>query len=263
MIRANNINDLYPVILFELFKNGKPSGNMARELHNYQFKLVDLDNNIISCVPVSYEYMLNEMLWYAKGYDDLDFVNKIKSTGFNRTSENDLANSAYGDIIFNRHGYNQLSQVIEALKVNKDTRRAVINLNVPDKNRTSRKDEICTYAMQYYVEDGKLCSTTMMRSNDAYGCLPYDLAFFTTLQKYIAYKTGIPCGSYTHFAVSFHIYSNALTIAENALVIQKNKLPHYWIDPVKMFEEAPSLNLNEDHSNIIELFEKEKIFGKI
>jgi thymidylate synthase len=48
--------------------------------------------------------------------------------------------------------------------------------------------------------------TTMMRSNDVWFGLPYDIVFFTEVQKYIARKMGITAGVYTHFVVSLHMY---------------------------------------------------------
>lgn len=195
----------------DIIANGHDKGSFL-ELNNYSFILnhEGLNKNIVSAVDVNYDYLCNEMFWYMTASEDLASLNKIKSTGSNRSSETEFSNSAYGHIIFKRHGYNQLEQVIECLSKDKNSRRAVINFNVPDRHRIDIKDEICTYALQFYINDDKLNCTCMMRSNDSYGCLPYDLAFFTELQKYVAFSLGISCGTYTHFAVSFHLYKRDL-----------------------------------------------------
>lgn len=203
----SSFNEAYRDIAKDLLNEGHNSHG-TKEINNYSFKLKNIEdgNNILTCAPVNYAYMCGELLWYASADERLSFINKFHSTGMNRTSETAFANSAYGHIIFKRHGFNQVEQVISILSSNPDSRRAIINLNVPDRHRETILDEICTIALQFYINDGKLDCTGIMRSNDAFGCLPYDLAFFTELQKLIAYRLNIPTGSYTHFAVSFHAY---------------------------------------------------------
>ena len=45
-----------------------------------------------------------------------------------------------------------------------------------------------------------------MRSNDIWLGLPYDIAFFTTLQQYVSEVTGIPVGKYYHTVGDLHLY---------------------------------------------------------
>ncbi len=203
----SSFNEAYLDIAKDLLNEGHDSQG-TKEINNYSFKLTNIEdgNNILTVAPVNYAYMCGEMLWYAAANEQIDFINKFHSTGMNRTSETQFANSAYGHIIFQRHGFNQLEQVIQILGHKPGSRRAIINLNVPDRHRETIMDEICTIALQFYINDGKLDCTGIMRSNDAFGCLPYDLAFFTELQKTVAHRLNIPTGSYTHFAVSFHAY---------------------------------------------------------
>lgn len=46
----------------------------------------------------------------------------------------------------------------------------------------------------------------MMRSNDVVLGFTNDLFTFTMFQEYVSSQTGIPLGTYSHFASSFHIY---------------------------------------------------------
>ena len=92
------------------------------------------------------------------------------------------------------------------LKTDPASRRAVMNINVPNENMIETKDEPCTIALTFYIRNNKLNCTGIMRSNDINFGLTYDITYFTQLQKYIARKLKIPTGSYTHFAVSMHFY---------------------------------------------------------
>ena len=89
------------------------------------------------------------------------------------------------------------------MTVDPNTRRAVVNINVPNVNVIETKDEPCTIALQFLNRDGKLHCTAIMRSNDIWFGTPYDWAFFIELQKVIADKLGLGYGTYTHFATSF------------------------------------------------------------
>ena len=69
-----------------------------------------------------------------------------------------------------------------------------------------------------------------MRSNDVWFGLPYDIVYFTFLQKYIAYRLGVRYGTYTHFVGSMHMYlkdeENIKKMIENPT---ENKFEiNYW-----------------------------------
>lgn len=146
------------------------------------------------------------MLWYALGRKDVAFINKFAGLWGRISDDGETSYSAYGDIVFNRHGFNQVEKIIQLLCDDPESRRAVINFNVPNENVIKTKDEICTIALQFLIRDGKLNCTGIMRSNDVWYGLPYDVIFFTELTKYIAKRLNIPYGTYTHNVVSLHVY---------------------------------------------------------
>jgi thymidylate synthase len=146
------------------------------------------------------------LLWYALGRKDVAFINKFAGLWGRISDDGETSYSAYGDIVFNRHGFNQVEKIIQLLCDDPESRRAVINFNVPNENVIKTKDEICTIALQFLIRDGKLNCTGIMRSNDVWYGLPYDVIFFTELTKYIAKRLNIPYGTYTHNVVSLHVY---------------------------------------------------------
>ena len=201
---ADNMDEIYRQLCKDL-----KYGNVVRgtkELNNYTFTLTDLDNNVINIRNISKSYICGELLWYALGRNDVAFINKFAGLWGRISDDGVTSYSAYGDIVFKRHGFNQVEKIIQLLCEDPDSRRAVINFNVPNERVIETHDEICTIALQFLIRDGKLNCYGIMRSNDVWYGLPYDVIFFTELTKYIARRLDIPYGSYTHDVMSIHVY---------------------------------------------------------
>lgn len=185
-----------------------PKVGNTREINNITMQIDDVEheNTIVSVRDISASYLFAELLWYFEGRNDTEFIGKFASMWNDISDDGTEANSAYGYIIRSKYGFDQISKVIELLRKDPYSRRAKININRANVNVIETKDEPCTMSLHYLIRDGKLHTTTVMRSNDIWFGLPYDVAFFTELQRYIARRLGIPCGSYVHFVVSMHLY---------------------------------------------------------
>lgn len=204
MIIADNMDTIYKRVCRDL-----KYGNVVRgtkEMNNYTFTLTDLDNNVINIRNISKSYICGELLWYALGRNDVAFINKFAGLWGRISDDGVTSYSAYGDIVFKRHGFNQVEKIIQLFCEDPDSRRAVINFNVPNERVIETHDEICTIALQFLIRDGKLNCYGIMRSNDVWYGLPYDVIFFTELTKYIARRLNIPYGTYTHDVMSLHVY---------------------------------------------------------
>lgn len=204
---GKSMNDIYRQLCGKISVQGQDVAG-TKELLNSGFTLLDITDNIATVrTSFSLSYMLGELAWYFTGRDDVEFISKFSSF-WKRISDDGVTNrSAYGAIVFNRYGFDQVEQVIDTLTRDPSSRRAIINFNVPNPWRFETKDEICTIALVFELRDGKLDCTGIMRSNDIWLGTPYDVVFFTELQKYIADVLGVAYGKYTHFAVSLHAYT--------------------------------------------------------
>ena len=146
------------------------------------------------------------MLWYWEGRNDLDFISHFSSFWDKISDDGETANSAYGYILQNKHGFNQIEKIIELLKKDPSSRRAVLNINVPNENVIETKDEMCTICLIFFIRENKLYCTSVMRSQDVVFGLTFDAVYFMQLQKYIAKRLDVELGSYTHFTTSIHFY---------------------------------------------------------
>ena len=201
---SDNVNDLYHLVCGSVNSVGDKVANTT-ELRNITMRLTNMDNNIIY-PRASIVYALGELIWYFSGDNHLDFINKFSSIWNQLSDDGKTCNSAYGYLLQEKFGFNQIDTVIHLLKMDNNTRRAVLNLNYANKSVITTKDEPCTVCIQFFIRNNKLHTTIYMRSNDLYTGFPYDILFFTELTKYIAAQLNIKTGEYTHIVGSLHFY---------------------------------------------------------
>lgn len=218
-MKFKNVDEAYKMMCTMLVD--APVAGNTRELNNVKIEIEDISNSVVSIRNISLTYLLGELLWYFNGSQSMEYISKYSSFWKNISDDGVTSNSAYGYILKHKHGFDQIEKVIELLTTDPLSRRAVVNINVPNKHVIETKDEPCTIALQFLARDGKLFCTTFMRSNDIWFGTPYDWAFFIEVQKVIADRLGLEYGTYTHFATSFHVYDRNMSeinhIAETSL----------------------------------------------
>nr|DAQ69569.1 MAG TPA: hypothetical protein [Caudoviricetes sp.] len=203
---GKSMNDIYRQLCGKISVQGQEVAG-TKELLNSGFTLLDITDNIATVrTGYSVSYMLGELALYFTGRDDVEFISKFSSFLKCIGGDGVTTRSAYDAVMFNRYGFDQVAQVIDTLKRDPCSRRAIIDFNIPNTERFEMKDEICTIALVFELREGKLDCTGIMRSNDVWLGTPYDVVFFTELQKHIANELGVGYGKYTHFAVSLHAY---------------------------------------------------------
>lgn len=198
------MNRIYLDLCKKLLK--APIVGNTRELNNYKFELKNINYPIATIRNISKKYLLAELLWYVNERNDVEFIGQFASLWKSISDDGKTSNSAYGYILGKKYGFSQIEQIIEVLKKDHNSRRAVLNISDPSIDRVNTKDMQCTVCLQFLLRENKLHCTTYMRSNDVWFGLPYDVVYFTFLQKYIAYRLGVGFGTYTHFVGSMHMY---------------------------------------------------------
>ena len=238
---SKEINQLYRNIAEDVMTNGEYIAG-TKELNNYVVKLENPNNAVATIRSLPLSYLCGELVWYWSGNNDIEFISLFSNFWKHISDDGQTNNSAYGYLIHKAHGFDQLDLVVELLKKDPNSRRAVININYPNinRNRITTKDEQCTLSLQFLVRDNKVLMTTIMRSNDLYFGFSFDVPYFTSLQKYVAESLGLEMGTYTHFATSMHIYERDFSKFDKVIDKQVEDSP-YSFDVVKLRSQAGEL----------------------
>jgi thymidylate synthase len=260
---SDNIDNIFKFICKKIITDGVNIQD-TKELNNFSFALTNLNNNVINIRDISKAYLCGELTWYFLKRNDIEFINYFSSSNNRISDDGVFCYSAYGDIVFKRHNFDQVEKIIELLLVDPNSRRAVINFNVPNKYVIETKDEICTIALQFYIRNNVLNCTAVMRSNDLWNCLPYDVVFFTELQKYIAHRLNIDVGIYYHNVISLHCYDkdiNNIKEIENKIRTEFISIDIEKLNLFKKFIEFNVVNSNDKQQKIIDLCKSLKILN--
>ena len=86
-------------------------------------------------------------------------------------------------------------------------------------------DPACMQHIQYFIRNGKLHCKVLFRSNDAPKATFMNAFALIMLQKRIADELGIPVGTYTHRANSFHCYEKDFDLL-SSYVRKIETVPH-------------------------------------
>lgn len=112
----------------------------------------------------------------------------------------------------------QVTAAITKLNKDRGTRQAIISLWDPLlDNQPGKKDYPCTVALRFFVDDERLDLDVIMRSNDVWLGLPYDMFQFTQLQLTVARSMRVAVGRYRHTTWSLHLYRDDVTDAKRVV----------------------------------------------
>lgn len=180
--------------------------------------------------------IIHELLWFLKGDTNIKY---LKENGVSIWDEWADENGDLGPI----YGYqwrswptadgrhiDQISQVIEQLKKNPDSRRMIVSAwNVGEIDKM--KLPPCHAFFQFYVADGKLSCQLYQRSADIFLGVPFNIASYALLTMMIAQVCNLKPGEFIHTLGDAHIYLNHLEQVKLQLSRDCRKLPTMKLNP--------------------------------
>lgn len=127
----------------------------------------------------------------------------------------------------------QISQVIETLKKDPNSRRMIISAwNVADIEEMAKAGlPPCHTLFQFYVADGKLSCQLYQRSADTFLGVPFNIASYALLTMMVAQVVGLKPGDFVHTLGDTHLYSNHLEQVDEQLSREPKPLPTMKINP--------------------------------
>ena len=124
----------------------------------------------------------------------------------------------------------QISQVVEAIRANPDSRRLIVSAwNPADVDKMALPPCHCLF--QFYVAEGRLSCQLYQRSADALLGVPFNIASYALLTHMVAQVTGLRPGDFVHTFGDAHLYSNHTEQAALQLSRQPLALPTLRLNP--------------------------------
>jgi thymidylate synthase len=200
-----NATDAFEMLFNDIMTEGVDFAG-TKALFNQSFTLQNPQDKVVTTPQRKFnqEYADYEWSWYLGGDRDASQISeraKIwKQMMVPGTSE---VNSNYG--YFWKYN-DQLSRVINDLKTNKETRRAIVVHYSLDELDRYKYDTPCNDVLNFYIKDDKLHMTVFARSIDLVFGFSNDQYTFANLMEYVAKDINLPIGHMHWFITNCHIY---------------------------------------------------------
>lgn len=187
-----------------------PRGKESKELIGYGYVLTNPRKRIVGLKARDLNpfYLIGNLLWVLRQSNKLDIIQYYNERGNMFSDDGEILRGAYGKRIFDFDGINQWNNVVKELKVDPDSRRAVINFFLPQHDWTGSLDTPCTTDIQFFLRENKLHLVNHMRSQSAAFVQPYDVFLMTMLQELLANELKVEVGIYKHICGSYHYFTN-------------------------------------------------------
>lgn len=191
--------------LYQHLNAQRNHNNGTRKVYNVGIMLLEPFNNHIS-VPErnwSLPYAKREWDWYLSQNRSVAEIKKFAPIWDKMHNGDNIVNSNYG-YLWNQNG--QLQNVIDILTHDPLSRQAWITIYDGKNRKEFEFDTPCTLAIGFAIENGLLCMSVTMRSNDLWYGFCNDQYCFSELQKVVAAKLKLNIGWYYHYAFDMHLY---------------------------------------------------------
>ncbi len=180
--------------------------------------------------------IIHELLWFLQGDTNIRYLKENGVSIWDEwADENGELGPVYGaqwrswPTADGRH-IDQISQVIEQIKHNPDSRRIIVSAwNVGEIDNMALPP--CHAFFQFYVAEGKLSCQLYQRSADIFLGVPFNIASYALLTLMMAQVSGLEPGDFVHTLGDAHLYSNHLEQARMQLEREPRPLPTMKINP--------------------------------
>lgn len=213
------------------------TGTGTKSVFGYQMRF-DLNEGfpLLTTKKLHTRSIIHELLWFLKGDTNINYLHENKVTIWDEWADkNGDLGPVYGHQWrhwdTNSGGFiDQISQIIEQIKKNPDSRRLIVNSwNVAQIDDMALPPCHCMF--QFYVADGKLSLQLYQRSADIFLGVPFNIASYAVLLAMTAQVCGSQCGDFVHTFGDAHLYSNHIEQAKLQLTRQPYKLPTLKLNP--------------------------------
>jgi thymidylate synthase len=150
-----------------------------------------------------------ETLWVLAGRNDIADLCEYLPRARDFSDDGTTWRGGYGPRLRRWNGVDQLTHLVELLRSDSTSRRAVIALFDPDRDLAPSLDIPCTNWLNVAIRDGALHLNVAIRSNDLmWGFSGINTFEWSVLQEMLAHWLGVAVGPATYFIGSLHLYEH-------------------------------------------------------
>ena len=219
------------------------TGTGTRSIFGYQMRF-DLQAGfpMVTTKKLHLKSIIYELLWFLKGDTNIKYLNEHGVKIWDEwADENGDLGPVYGKQWRKWEGADgsitdQVSQLIDQLKNNPDSRRMVISAwNVGDLPKMKLMPCHCLF--QFYTSPGtdgkkrKLSCQLYQRSADVFLGVPFNIASYALLTLMVAQVCDMEPGDFVHSFGDVHLYNNHMEQATLQLSRDPFALPQMKLNP--------------------------------
>ena len=213
------------------------TGTGTISLFGYQMRF-DLSEGfpVVTTKKLHLRSIIHELLWFLKGDTNIRY---LKENGVSIWDEWADENGDLGPVYGsqwrswpapNGEKIDQISNVIEQIRTNPDSRRLIVSAWNPAEVDNMALPP-CHSLFQFYVSDGKLSCQLYQRSADILLGVPFNIASYALLTLMIAQVCDLEAGDFIHTFGDAHLYLNHLEQVDLQLSREPYPLPTMTLNP--------------------------------
>jgi thymidylate synthase len=229
--------DLLEHILNDGLSKGDRTGTGTLSVFGHQMRF-DLEKGFpaLTTKKLHLRSIIHELLWFLSGDTNVRYLQENGVTIWDEwADERGELGPVYGyqwrswPAPDGRH-IDQISQVIEQIKKNPDSRRHIVSAwNVADIDKM--KLPPCHALFQFYVGNGRLSCQLYQRSADVFLGVPFNIASYALLTMMVAQVCNLLPGEFILTLGDAHLYANHLKQARLQLTREPGPLPTMVLNP--------------------------------
>ncbi|MCG2429500.1 thymidylate synthase [Aequorivita xiaoshiensis] len=241
----------YHDLLKHVIENGTEkqdrTGTGTKSVFGYQMRF-DLSEGfpMVTTKKLHLKSIIYELLWFLNGDTNIKYLQENGVRIWNEwADENGDLGPVYGHQWrnWNSEEIDQISEIVETLKKNPDSRRMLVSAWNPSVMPDTSKPFVenvangkaalppCHAFFQFYVADGKLSCQLYQRSADSFLGVPFNIASYALLTMMMAQVCGYEAGDFVHTFGDAHIYSNHYEQVALQLSREPHPLPKMILNP--------------------------------
>ena len=217
------------------------TGTGTKSVFGYQMRFNLSDGfPMVTTKKLHLKSIIYELLWFLNGDTNIKY---LKDNGVNIWNAWADSNGDLGPVYgfqwrnWNNDGIDQISNLINDLKNNPNSRRHLISAwnpsVLPDTSKSFETNVAngkaalppCHAFFQFHVINGKLSCQLYQRSADIFLGVPFNIASYSLLTLMIAQVCDLEPGDFIHTFGDAHIYTNHFEQMKLQLTREPKKLP--------------------------------------